>query len=236
MTRARRILLSVGLVALVLGGGRSPSWHRSPAALARPTRRSSRSRRRGGTRTRRCSRRPGRCRWRGSTVAGSSSSTIPASAARPASPTRCTRSAGPATSRRCSTGRGSPRCSGIAPRASRSISSQVSHGARSVAASRCCATSTARPSASSCSAATTGRAAASSISPAARCSARAAGTIRRSRATAVEDLVLVLDVNQSYGAWLVKSDRLHAAMNTIDSETPRKRGLLLIEPDGDRAP
>jgi hypothetical protein len=44
-----------------------------------------------------------------------------------------------------------------------------------------------------------------------------------------EDLVLVLDVNKKYGPWLVKSDRLYEAMNTIDATTQRKRGLLLIE-------
>jgi hypothetical protein len=44
-----------------------------------------------------------------------------------------------------------------------------------------------------------------------------------------EDLVLVLDVNPNYGPWLVKSDRLYEAMNTLDSGAQKKRGLLLIE-------
>jgi hypothetical protein len=44
-----------------------------------------------------------------------------------------------------------------------------------------------------------------------------------------EDLVLVLDVNRKYGPWLVKSDRLYEAMNTVDSTAQKKRGLLLIE-------
>jgi hypothetical protein len=44
-----------------------------------------------------------------------------------------------------------------------------------------------------------------------------------------DDLVLVLDVNQKYGPWLVKSDRLYEAMNTVDAIAKKKRGLLLIE-------
>ena len=44
-----------------------------------------------------------------------------------------------------------------------------------------------------------------------------------------EDLVLVLDVNEKYGPWLVKSERLYEAMNTLDTGARRKRGLLLIE-------
>jgi hypothetical protein len=44
-----------------------------------------------------------------------------------------------------------------------------------------------------------------------------------------EDLVLVLDVNRKYGPWLVKSDRLYEAMNTVDTTAQKKRGLLLIE-------
>jgi hypothetical protein len=43
------------------------------------------------------------------------------------------------------------------------------------------------------------------------------------------DLVLVLDVNRKYGPWLVKSERLFEAMDTVDSGTGKKRGLLLIE-------
>jgi len=44
-----------------------------------------------------------------------------------------------------------------------------------------------------------------------------------------QDLVLVLDVNKKYGPWLVKSAPLYDAMNTVDSATQKKRGLLLIE-------
>jgi hypothetical protein len=44
-----------------------------------------------------------------------------------------------------------------------------------------------------------------------------------------EDLVLVLDVNKTYGPWLVKSKRLYDAMNTIDTGAQKRRGLLLIE-------
>ena len=44
-----------------------------------------------------------------------------------------------------------------------------------------------------------------------------------------EDLVLVLDVNKNYGPWLVKSERLYEAMNTLDTGARKKRGLLLIE-------
>jgi hypothetical protein len=44
-----------------------------------------------------------------------------------------------------------------------------------------------------------------------------------------QDLVLVLDVNRKYGPWLVKSARLYDAMNTLDTGSQKKRGLLLIE-------
>ena len=44
-----------------------------------------------------------------------------------------------------------------------------------------------------------------------------------------EDLVLVLDVNEKYGPWLVKSERLYEALNTLDAVAQKKRGLLLIE-------
>ncbi len=44
-----------------------------------------------------------------------------------------------------------------------------------------------------------------------------------------EDLVLILDVNEKYGPWLVKPERLYAAMDTVDSTARKKRGLLLIE-------
>jgi hypothetical protein len=42
-----------------------------------------------------------------------------------------------------------------------------------------------------------------------------------------EDLVLVLDVNEKYKPWLVKSERLFQAVDTAD--TGKKRGLLRIE-------
>lgn len=42
-----------------------------------------------------------------------------------------------------------------------------------------------------------------------------------------EDLVLVLDVNESFKPWLVKSERFFKAVDTSDSGT--KRGLLRIE-------
>lgn len=41
-----------------------------------------------------------------------------------------------------------------------------------------------------------------------------------------EDLVFVLDVNEDYGPWLVSSARLFEAMDTIDSSSGAKRGLL----------
>lgn len=44
-----------------------------------------------------------------------------------------------------------------------------------------------------------------------------------------EDLVLVLDVNEAFKPWLVERKRLYDAMNTIDSDGDRTRGLLLIE-------
>jgi hypothetical protein len=44
-----------------------------------------------------------------------------------------------------------------------------------------------------------------------------------------QDLVLVLDVNRKYGPWLVQSARLYDAMNTVDTGSGKKRGLLLIE-------
>jgi hypothetical protein len=43
------------------------------------------------------------------------------------------------------------------------------------------------------------------------------------------DLVLVLDVNPSFGPWLVSAERLFRAMDRPDSSTGKKRGLLLIE-------
>jgi hypothetical protein len=44
-----------------------------------------------------------------------------------------------------------------------------------------------------------------------------------------EDLVLILDVNKKYGPWLIKSQRLYEAMNTVDTTAQNRRGLLLIE-------
>jgi hypothetical protein len=44
-----------------------------------------------------------------------------------------------------------------------------------------------------------------------------------------EDLVLVLDVNDKFGPWLVSSERLFRAMDSIDSSSGKKRGLLVFE-------
>ena len=43
-----------------------------------------------------------------------------------------------------------------------------------------------------------------------------------------EDLVFVLDVNERFGPWLVSSERLYEAMDTIDPSTGQKRGLLRL--------
>lgn len=43
-----------------------------------------------------------------------------------------------------------------------------------------------------------------------------------------EDLVFVLDVNASYGPWLVPTPRLFEAMNTVDSSSGSKRGLIIF--------
>jgi hypothetical protein len=43
------------------------------------------------------------------------------------------------------------------------------------------------------------------------------------------DLVFVLDVNAKYGPWLVSTDRLYRAMDSEDTSSHQKRGLLLIE-------
>ncbi len=45
-----------------------------------------------------------------------------------------------------------------------------------------------------------------------------------------EDLVLVIDVNPSFGPWLVPSERLFQAMDTVDSSSGEKRGLLRLGP------
>ncbi|TIM19628.1 MAG: phytochelatin synthase, partial [Mesorhizobium sp.] len=44
-----------------------------------------------------------------------------------------------------------------------------------------------------------------------------------------EDMVFVLDVNEDYKPWLIERERLFSAMDTIDSDGDKKRGLLLIE-------
>lgn len=44
-----------------------------------------------------------------------------------------------------------------------------------------------------------------------------------------DDLVLVLDVNETYKPWLVRSERLFEAIDTIDGSTGKKRGLLVVE-------
>jgi hypothetical protein len=44
-----------------------------------------------------------------------------------------------------------------------------------------------------------------------------------------EDLVFVLDVNRKYEPWLVKTERLFAAVDTVDNASGRKRGLVLVE-------
>jgi hypothetical protein len=44
-----------------------------------------------------------------------------------------------------------------------------------------------------------------------------------------EDLVFVLDVNASYQPWLVPTARLFEAMDTVDSSSGQKRGLLRLE-------
>lgn len=43
-----------------------------------------------------------------------------------------------------------------------------------------------------------------------------------------EDLVFVLDVNERFGPWLVPSARLFEAMDTVDSSSGQKRGLLRL--------
>jgi hypothetical protein len=45
-----------------------------------------------------------------------------------------------------------------------------------------------------------------------------------------EDLVFVLDVNADYQPWLVSSARLFEAMNTVDSSSNEKRGLVRLSP------
>lgn len=45
------------------------------------------------------------------------------------------------------------------------------------------------------------------------------------------DLVFVGDVNEDYGPWFASSARVFAAMDTIDSATGKKRGLILVSAD-----
>ena len=44
-----------------------------------------------------------------------------------------------------------------------------------------------------------------------------------------EDLVLVLDVNESFGPWLVAAERLFRAVDSVDGSSGKKRGLLVFE-------
>jgi hypothetical protein len=44
-----------------------------------------------------------------------------------------------------------------------------------------------------------------------------------------EDLVLVLDVNDRFGPWLVATPRLFRALDTVDGSSGKKRGLIVIE-------
>jgi hypothetical protein len=44
-----------------------------------------------------------------------------------------------------------------------------------------------------------------------------------------DQLVFVLDVNEEYRPWLVDPRRLFAAMDSVDSSSGKKRGLLLVE-------
>jgi len=43
------------------------------------------------------------------------------------------------------------------------------------------------------------------------------------------DHALVLDVNGSFGPWLVSTERLYRAIDTVDSSSGKKRGLLVLE-------
>jgi hypothetical protein len=43
------------------------------------------------------------------------------------------------------------------------------------------------------------------------------------------DLVFVLDVNPSFGPWLVPAERLHRAVHSTDRASGKGRGLLVIE-------
>lgn len=39
----------------------------------------------------------------------------------------------------------------------------------------------------------------------------------------------MLDVNDKFGPWLVSSERLFRAMDSVDSSSGKKRGLLVFE-------
>lgn len=43
------------------------------------------------------------------------------------------------------------------------------------------------------------------------------------------DLVFVLDVNPRFGPWLVPTDRLFRAVDSMDPDSGKKRGLILVE-------
>ena len=43
------------------------------------------------------------------------------------------------------------------------------------------------------------------------------------------DLVFILDVNERFGPWLVSCERLFRTMDSTDSGTKKKRGMLLVE-------
>jgi hypothetical protein len=43
------------------------------------------------------------------------------------------------------------------------------------------------------------------------------------------ELVYVLDVNEEYRPWLVETERLFVAIDTVDPQSGKKRGLLRIE-------
>ncbi|MDQ3033828.1 MAG: phytochelatin synthase family protein [Myxococcota bacterium] len=45
-----------------------------------------------------------------------------------------------------------------------------------------------------------------------------------------EDLVFVLDVNDDYDPWLARTERLFAAIDTVDPTSGLERGVLVIEP------
>jgi len=48
---------------------------------------------------------------------------------------------------------------------------------------------------------------------------------------AARDLVLVGDVNRAYGSFLVSTERLWTAVDTVDDSTGKKRGLVVLRAD-----